>query len=101
MPLCVCSQCFTLIAAKHRKLIGQLRSYLDKDGLLLITTGHEDWEGEEDFLGVRMSWSHFDAATNKNLIEQNGFTIVLEDVHRGNSVGDEVSCHPIFLARAI
>ena len=83
----------------HRALCRRVRSYLRPGGLFLVTTGRSDWEGEQDFLGVRMTWSHFDTAANKDLIEDSGFTILFEDVHRGNSFGDD-DWHPIFLARA-
>ena len=66
---------------------------------MLVTTGRSDWEGEEDFLGARMAWSHFDRATNKQLIADSGFTVMFEGRHRGNSACD-THWHPIFLARA-
>ena len=66
-------------------------------GFLLITMGRANWEGEEDFLGVQMAWSHFDRATNRTLIEDAGFTILWEDEHRGNSYGDD-DWHPIIFA---
>ena len=84
----------------HRAFLRRVRSYLRQGGLFLVTTGRSDWEGEDDFLGVRMCWSHFDGAANRALIEDSGFTVVFEDVHRGNSYGDD-DWHPIFLARAV
>ncbi len=84
----------------HRDLLYRIRSYLQEGGLILVTTGRSDWEGEEDFLGVQMSWSHFDEAANRELIKDSGFTVLFEGLHRGNSIGDE-DWHPIFLARAV
>lgn len=84
----------------HRDFLRRIRSYLKVGGLILVTTGRSDWEGEEDFLGVPMSWSHFGRGENRKLIEGSGFTILFEDFHHGNSIGDKHS-HPIFLARAI
>lgn len=83
----------------HRAFLSRIRSYLPPGGLMLITTGSSAWEGEEDFLGVPMAWSHFDRAENRRLIADSGFAVVFEDVHEGNAFGDEES-HPIFLARA-
>ncbi len=83
----------------HRDLLCRIRSYLQEGGLILVTTGHSNWEGEEDFLGVRMHWSHFNQKANRALIEDCGFTVLFEDLHRGNSIGDD-DRHPIFLARA-
>ena len=67
---------------------------------MLITTGLSHWEGREDFYGVEMAWSHFDRSTNRRLIEKNGFSIIFEDLHPGNSPGDD-DWHPIFLARGM
>ncbi len=69
-------------------------------GLSLATMGNSDWEGEEEFLGVQMAWSHFDRSTNRTLIAEGGFSVLDEDLHPGNSPGGG-DCHPIFLARAV
>lgn len=90
---------FHIDRSRHRQLLRSLHSYLMPSGFLLITTGRTDWEGEEDFLGAQIAWSHFDQATNRALIEDAGFKIFLEDEHRGNSCGDK-DWHPIFLAQA-
>lgn len=91
---------FHIDRSLHRQLLGCIRSFLETSGLLLITTGQNEWEGEEEFLGVELAWSHFDKATNRDLIEQSGFSILYDDHHRGNSFGDD-DWHPIFLARAV
>ena len=85
---------------RHRDLLYRIRSYLQEGGIFLVTTGDSDWEGEEDFLGVQMPWSHFDKTTNRELIEDSSFRILWEDVHRGNSLGDK-DWHPIFFACAV
>ena len=90
---------FHIDRSRHGRLLRCLHSYLAPRGLLLITTGGTDWEGQEDFLGVPMAWSHFDRAANRALIESAGFVILLEDRHSGNSCGDD-DWHPIFLAQA-
>lgn len=90
---------FHVDRSQHGQLLRCMRSYLPKDGLLLLTTGRTDWEGEEDFLGARMAWSHFDRATNRGLIEAAGFEVVSDDLHKGNAFADK-DWHPIFLACA-
>ena len=90
---------FHIDRSLHGQLFRCLRSYLTPSGFLLITTGRSDWEGEEDFLGVQMAWSHFDKETNRALLEDANFTVLLEDEHRGNSCGDD-DWHPIFLAQS-
>lgn len=84
----------------HYEVLTRIRSWMPRGGVMLITTGSSDWEGREDFYGVEMAWSHFDREANRRLIEQSGFSIIFEDLHRGNSPGDD-DWHPIFLARGI
>lgn len=67
----------------HRELLRKLHSFLKKDGLLLITMGSSNWVGKEnDFFGGEMSWSHYDASTNLDLIKQAGFQIVFEEIDK-------------------
>ncbi|MCG8592992.1 MAG: class I SAM-dependent methyltransferase [Kiloniellales bacterium] len=82
----------------HRRILTTARSFLPPDGLILVTMGRSDWEGVEDFLGVDMGFSHFDAATNRALIEDCGFSLLFEDRHPDNLPGATGS-HPVFLAR--
>ncbi len=57
--------------------------------------GAEEWEGaEEDFHGARMSWSHFGAETNRDLVERAGFSVLLDEIDR--SAGE---AHQIILGR--
>ncbi len=84
----------------HARLFRVIRSFLSRGGPILVTMGRDDWEGEEDFLGVPMAWSHFDSATNIKLIDDRVFSVLFEYLHPGNSPGDD-DIHPIFLARAI
>lgn len=84
----------------HRGLFRLMRSFLQPGGWILVTTGGADWEGEEDFFGVAMAWSHYDRQTYRNLIEETGFAIHHEAMHAGNSAGDD-DWHPLFLAEAV
>jgi len=84
----------------HEGILKTIRTFLKDGSFMLISTGKVDWEGNEDFLGTTMSWSHFDATTYRKMIEKCGFEIVLEDEHRGSD-GIDHDAHPIFLAQAI
>lgn len=65
----------------HAALFRTFHSFLPPGGLLLVTMGAGDWEGEEaDFHGARMWWSHYDSTTNRRLIEDAGFTILLDEI---------------------
>lgn len=71
---------------KHLDLLKKFYSFLKKDGLLLVTMGSSDWVGaEKDFFGGEMSWSHFDADTNKKLIQQAGFAIIFDEIDTSGS----------------
>lgn len=65
----------------HLDLLKKMHSFLLDKGILLITMGHSDWVGKEnDFCGAEMSWSHYDAATNKKLILEAGFEILFDEI---------------------
>ena len=83
---------------QHRRILTTARSFLPPEGLILVTTGRTDWESVEDFLGVEMPFSHFDAATSRAVIEDSGFSVIFEDRHPDNLPGT-TGTHPIFLAR--
>lgn len=78
----------------HKDLFLKINSFLPIDGKILVTMGFHDWEGEDhDFYGSSMYWSHFDAKTNRRLIEDAGFTIVI-DGHEGEKYNE----HQIIIA---
>jgi ubiquinone/menaquinone biosynthesis C-methylase UbiE len=63
--------------AEHAALLHRIASWLQPGGLLVATMGAQESEGmEEDWLGVPMYWSHFDAATNQQLVTNAGFELV-------------------------
>ena len=54
---------------------------LTHGGLLLVTMGANEWEGtEDDFHGVPMYWSHYDSVTNRRLIEEAGFRVLVDEI---------------------
>jgi hypothetical protein len=76
----------------HTDLFQRIASWLRPDGLLLVTMGVEDAPGtvEEEWLGVPMYFSHFDAPTNRSIVQRAGFVIesaeVVEDDESGRPV---------------
>lgn len=61
---------------RHPELLKRVHGWLKPNGILLASLGHDDtpsWTGE--WLGTIMHFSHFDAATNRGLVEQAGFAI--------------------------
>jgi ubiquinone/menaquinone biosynthesis C-methylase UbiE len=66
---------------EHAALFGRVVRWLRPDGLFLASLGargSEDWTGE--WLGVEMFFSSHDAATNRQLLREVGFRLVLDEV---------------------
>lgn len=80
-------------------LLGRIGRWLRPGGWLLATTGQHAWTGTEDrWLGgeAPMWWSHADAATYRDWIEQAGLSVVAQEV-----VSDGDSVHALFWARRL
>lgn len=65
---------------EHRAILGRMRDLLKPGGLLLITLGAGDWEGQEPFYGVPMRWSHFGPATYLPMLEQLGLRVCHQEI---------------------
>ncbi len=66
---------------EHSALLQKIRTWLKPGGLLLASLGAEDspdWSG--DWLGTTMFFSHFDATTNRVLVEAAGLNIERSEV---------------------
>ena len=66
----------------HADLIERIVEWLRPGGLVLLTMGGADNPGsiEDDWLEAPMYFSHFDAATNRALIQRSGIRILSADV---------------------
>jgi len=78
---------YTIIHIKretHQELFGKINSFLPVGGLILLTMATSESEGIEDFFGVRMYFSHFGSEKNREIIENAGFEIIIDeiDTHR-------------------
>jgi SAM-dependent methyltransferase len=60
---------------EHEGIFRVFHRLLKPSGLALLCLGAEDLEADivQDYLGARMYWSHYDAATNLRLIQGCGF----------------------------
>ncbi|MBA3350043.1 MAG: class I SAM-dependent methyltransferase [Actinobacteria bacterium] len=77
--------------AHHRELLRRFGSFVRPGGALLLTMGAEEWEGTDpDFHGVEMYWSHFDADTNRKLVEAAGFDIEYAEIDETNGEAHQV-----------
>lgn len=86
---------FHIPREEHENLFKKINSFLPKDGLLLVTMGSSEWEGVDDnFHGVQMWWSHYGSSKNREIIENAGFEILLNEID--TSAGEK---HQVILAR--
>jgi ubiquinone/menaquinone biosynthesis C-methylase UbiE len=68
---------------RHLELFGKVLRWLKPGGLLLVsmsTIGGPD--RTENWLGVEMFFSGFDAETNRRLAQEAGFELLVDDVIR-------------------
>lgn len=66
---------------EHTRLFEKVARLLRPGGYLLVTlsaSGSDDWIGE--WLGVEMFFSGFDADTNRRLLREAGFELLLDEV---------------------
>ena len=63
---------------EHQPLLQNFYRMLRPSGLALLCLGANDLENDiaEDYLGIRMYWSHFDAETNLRMLETCGFDLI-------------------------
>ncbi|MEU5163231.1 class I SAM-dependent methyltransferase [Streptomyces sp. NPDC020875] len=83
--------------AEQPPLLRRAAEWLRPGGCFVATTGHGEWTGtEEDWLGsgAPMWWSHADAATNREWLEQAGLTVEQQEY-----VPEGDSGHTLFRAR--
>jgi len=81
----------------HGEILKKIYSFLNTNGLLLITMGSSEWEGKEDnFFGGKMSWSHYGKEKNRQLVKEAGFKILLDEVDES---GGEI--HQIIIAKKV
>jgi SAM-dependent methyltransferase len=62
---------------EHAGLLRAIATWLRPGGVAVLALGGRDLPAhyEDDWLGAPMFWSHFDAATNRALVEQAGLII--------------------------
>jgi cyclopropane fatty-acyl-phospholipid synthase-like methyltransferase len=67
---------------EHSRLIGRVHGWLRPGGVFLATMGVGDDPGsiEEDWLGVSMFFSSYDAGTNRDLVRDAGLVVLEADV---------------------
>lgn len=63
---------------EHASLLANFHRMLRAGGVVLLCLGAEDLPSDidEDFLGARMYWSHYDSETYLRMLRKGGFTII-------------------------
>lgn len=63
---------------EHQPLLVNFHRMLRAGGVALLCLGAEDLASDidEDFLGTRMYWSHYDSETYRKMLRKCGFTII-------------------------
>ena len=87
---------FHLPRTQHKNLLTIMRSFLRKNGMLLVTMGDREFEGKHVMHGEEMWSSQFGTTKNAQLVTGAGFEILLNEID--NSGGER---HQIILARKI
>ena len=67
---------------EHQALLQNFHQMLKPSGWVLLCLGADDLEKDidEDYLGTRMYWSHYDSETNLNMVKECGFDIIWSKV---------------------
>jgi len=66
---------------EHRALFGRIAGWLKPGGLFLASLSHVGGEDRTDeWLGVEMFFSGFDAETNRRLVRDAGFELILDEL---------------------
>jgi SAM-dependent methyltransferase len=87
---------FHIPRSEHLKLLKIMASYLSRGGMLLITMGDREFEGNHILHGEAMWSSQYGTVKNRSLVVSAGFKIILEEID--NSGGER---HQIILAEKI
>lgn len=84
---------------EHAGIYADLFRLLRLGGLAFLCLGAESYadDHDDDFYGVRMYWSHFDAAANLDLLRRAGFEIVWHQVIRDSLGGEEATGGHLFV----
>jgi SAM-dependent methyltransferase len=60
-------------------ILARVGTWLKPGGLFLATVGHRAWTGVDDFYGATMYWSHPDASTYCEWLDQSGIDVLTQE----------------------
>lgn len=85
---------FHVPRSEQGRVLSVIASYLDRGGMLLITMGDREFEGEHTLHGVPMWVSQWGTAKNRQIVEAAGFKILEDSI--ATSSGER---HQVILAQ--
>lgn len=65
---------------KHATLYKNFYRVLKPGGILFFSTGPDEWEATENYMGTTMFWSHPPKETSLALVKKAGFEIIRDEV---------------------
>lgn len=71
---------FHVNRTKHLELLKIIASYLPKGGMLLLTMGDREFEGEHVMYGAPMWSSQYGTRRNREIVEQAGFGVISDEI---------------------
>jgi ubiquinone/menaquinone biosynthesis C-methylase UbiE len=63
---------------KHSGLFETFRKILKPNGVMLVSLGHDEWEGIEEYHGAEMFWSHYGPERSLQVIKKANFEILFD-----------------------
>lgn len=85
--------------AKHAGILADLHRILRPGGMAFLCLGAMDLDDDfdDDYYGVRMYWSHYDAPTNLSLLRQAGFDVLWWEIISDSLGGEEATGGHLFV----
>lgn len=81
---------------KHSSVFKRFHKILKAGGAMLVSVGASEWEGEGEFHGAKMFWSHYAPEKSLQIIKESGFEVIFS---RRSKAGGE--SHYWVLARNV
>lgn len=76
---------FHLPRTKHLEILKKIASFLPKGGMLLLTMGDREFEGEHILYGTQMWSSQYGTVKNRGLVSSLGFKILQDEIDTSGS----------------
>ena len=65
---------------KHELIFQNFYRVLRPGGILFFCTGHDEWEGTDNYHGATMFWRHYSAEKSLELVKKTGFSVISDEI---------------------